>query len=185
MANTSNQSELEVLKDIVTRLENAGIDYMLTGSLAMNYYAQPRMTRDIDIVVALSASDAGRIMQIFGTEYYAPEETIKVAVKYATMFNLIHFESVVKVDFIVRKADRYRRHEFSRRMSVDLSGFKTWIVSKEDLILSKLNWAKDSKSEMQLKDVKNLLATAPDLEYIREWAKELDVDALLEECLNE
>lgn len=182
---TNNQSELSVLEDIVTRLESAGFDYMLTGSLAMNYYAQPRMTRDIDIVVALADKDTDRIMKVFGAEYYVPEDTIETAVKNASMFNLIHFNSVVKVDIIVRKADKYRQHEFARRTAVEIAGFKTWIVSKEDLILSKLNWAKDSKSEMQLKDVKNLLATSPDMGYIRQWAKELDVETLLEECLHE
>ncbi len=45
-------SELEVLLDVVARLEDAGIDYMLTGSVAMSVYVEPRMTRDIDVVVA-------------------------------------------------------------------------------------------------------------------------------------
>jgi arsenate reductase-like glutaredoxin family protein len=182
---TNNQSELDVLQDVVTRLESRGFDYMLTGSLAMNYYAQPRMTRDIDIVVALTGNDVRQIMATFGTDYYIPEETLVTAIRAATIFNLIHLESVVKVDIIVRKADEYRRHEFDRRMAVEISGFKTWIVSKEDLILSKLHWAKDSRSEMQLRDIKNLLATSPDMEYIRKWAKQLGIDTLLKECLHE
>ena len=181
----TNQTELNVLQDIVTRLENAGVDYMLTGSLAMNYYAQPRMTRDIDIVVALAGNDAKRIIEVFGSDYYVPEETVENAVKNATMFNLVHFESVVKVDFIVRKPDKYRQHEFSRRIPVEIAGFKTWIVSKEDLILSKLNWGKDSKSEMQRKDVKNLMSTGFDLEYVKQWAKELEVEDILEEYRHE
>jgi len=61
----------------------------------------------------------------------------------------------------------------------------TWIVSKEDLILSKLSWARDSQSEMQLNDVKNLLATGPDLDYLSKWSSALDLDQLLQECLNE
>jgi hypothetical protein len=66
---------------------------------------------------------------------------------------------VIKVDFIVRKQDEYRRVEFERRQKVAILDFTTCIVSKEDLIISKLWWAKDSHSELQLGDVKNLLAT--------------------------
>lgn len=57
--------ELAVLSDVVSRLELADFDYMLTGSVAMNYYAQPRMTRDIDIVVALADTDSDKIIEIF------------------------------------------------------------------------------------------------------------------------
>jgi hypothetical protein len=62
-------NELEVLKDVAERLERAGIAYMLTGSVAMNYYAQPRMTRDIDLVVALDPSDAARIRNTFEPDF--------------------------------------------------------------------------------------------------------------------
>lgn len=181
----SNLSELTVLKDVISRLEKAGFGYMLTGSLAMNYYAQPRMTRDIDIVVALDNKDVYRILETFGKDYYVSEEAVVHAVKEMTIFNLIHLESVVKVDIIVRKADKYRQHEFSRRVPVEISDFTAWIVSKKDLILSKLSWAGDSRSEMQLSDVKNLLATLPDMEYIKKWANELGVRKLLEQCLHE
>lgn len=181
----NNLSELVVLKDVISRLEKAGFGYMLTGSLAMNYYAQPRMTRDIDIVVALDNKDVHRILETFGKDYYVSEEAVVHAVKEMTIFNLIHLESVVKVDIIVRKADEYRQQEFNRRVPVEISDFTTWIVSKEDLILSKLSWARDSNSEMQLNDVKNLLATSPDMEYIQRWANELGVGKLLEQCLHE
>ena len=155
---------------------------MLTGSLAMNYYAQPRMTRDIDIVVALDSHDVDRVRQAIGKDYYFPDDNLDSLIKDASMFNIVHLESVVKVDIIVRKPGQYREHEFGRRMLVQIADFKAWIVSKEDLILSKLDWAKDTKSEMQLRDVKNLLTASPDMEYLRRWAPELNVNALLEEC---
>ncbi|MFQ5660131.1 MAG: nucleotidyl transferase AbiEii/AbiGii toxin family protein [Gammaproteobacteria bacterium] len=181
----NNLSELDVLKDVISRLESTGLDYMLTGSLAMNYYAQPRMTRDIDIVVALERNDVSRIVETFGNDYYVSEEAVTSAVNDAAMFNLMHLESVVKVDIIVRKTDKYRQHEFSRRLPVMIADFTTWIVSREDLILSKLHWARDSMSEMQLNDVKNLLATSPDMEYLNQWAEDLGVRQLLEECQGE
>ena len=54
------QNELDIVRDVSQRLDTVKIGYMLTGSMAMNYYAQPRMTRDIDVVVALRPADAAR-----------------------------------------------------------------------------------------------------------------------------
>lgn len=64
---------------------------------------------------------------------------------------------------------------------MDFGGFRTHIVSKEDLILSKLAWAKDSRSEMQLRDVCNLMSTGYDADYVDGWKDELGVAGLLEE----
>jgi hypothetical protein len=101
------------------------------------------------------------------------------------MFNILHLESVVKLDIIVRKDTPYRVNEFARKRQVSLPGFDVWMVSKEDLILSKLAWAKPSMSELQLRDVRALLATGADVEYLRRWALELSVSELLEGQLGE
>jgi len=84
---------------------------------------------------------------------------------------------------IVRKSSEYRRREFDRRQKISILDFTTFIVSKEDLIISKLFWARDSHSELQLGDVKNLLATEYDAAYLQHWTRELDLDNLLQECL--
>lgn len=174
-------TELEVLQDVGGRLEKAGTEYMLTGSVAMNYYAEPRMTRDIDLVVALDPADSARLRVLFEPDYYVPPD-MEQAIRSKGMFNLVHVKSVVKVDIIVRKDEAYRRTEFARRQPVELPGFRAWIVAKEDLILSKLVWAKDSESELQRRDVHNLLASGADDEYLRAWAARLGVAELLEKC---
>jgi len=176
------QNELDIVRDVSERLEGAGIAFMLTGSMAMNYYAQPRMTRDIDIVVALEKRSKDTIVAAFHPDYYVSSEAIEAAIAGPGMFNLIHQESVIKVDFIVRKSGAYRREEFERRMKVEIEDFSTWIVSKEDLIISKLDWARDSRSELQLGDVRNLLATGCDEQYVERWTAELGLSSLLEEC---
>jgi hypothetical protein len=177
------KDELDIVRDISAKFMEAGIPFMLTGSMAMNYYAQPRMTRDIDVVVALEAKDIPNIVRLFGSDYYVPREAIESSIDHGSMFNLIHFESVVKVDCIIRKSTLYRQLEFSRRQPVSIQNFKTFIVSKEDLIISKLFWAKDSHSEIQIRDVKNLLATGYDSTYLEKWTQELDLNTLLQECL--
>lgn len=158
---------------------------MVTGSVAMNYYAQPRMTRDIDVVMALQESDALTLVNLFCDEYYIDEQAVGCAIKQRSIFNLIHQSSIIKVDGIVRKDDPYREEEFARRQRVAIADFQTWIVSLEDLILSKLYWARDSRSELQLRDVRNLLQLDSDRDYLRSRATILGVEQLLEEVLAE
>jgi hypothetical protein len=174
------QNELDIVRDVSRRLESAGISYMLTGSMAMNYYAQPRMTRDIDIVVALGPGDVDRVVGLFSPDYYVSREAVDSSIAHQSLFNLIHQESVIKVDCILRKQSEYGLTEFEHRQRIKIEDFETWIVSKEDLILSKLFWAKDSRSEVQLGDVKNLVSTGCDRPYIVHWAKELGLSNLWE-----
>lgn len=178
-------NEIDVVRDISRRFELADIPYMLTGSMAMNYYAQPRMTRDIDVVVALQPKDAETVVRVFSPDYYVARESVRESIAQASIFNLIHQESVVKVDCIVRKPTEYRLTEFERRRPIKILDFTTFIVSKEDLIISKLDWAKDSHSEMQLRDVRNLLATGYDRAYLERWTRELGLATLLQECSND
>jgi hypothetical protein len=176
-------NEIDIVRDISQRLEASGISYMLTGSMAMNYYAQPRMTRDIDVVIAISPGDVDRVAALFRPDYYVSEENIRESLAHESNFNLIHQESVIKVDCIIRKRGEYRQMEFDRRRRISIRDFTTFIVSKEDLIISKLFWAKDSHSELQLGDVRNLLGTGYDSEYLQRWTQELGVNNLLQECL--
>src|SRR5438132_3967242 len=97
------QNELDIVRDVSQRLDGAGIAFMLTGSMAMNYYAQPRMTRDIDLVVAIAFPDVERIVRLFHHDYYISREAVQESIAHETLFNLIHQESVIKVDCIIRK----------------------------------------------------------------------------------
>jgi hypothetical protein len=175
--------ELIILHDITSRLDTAGIDYMLTGSVALACHAQPRMTRDIDLVVAFFLKDAARITDVLGSGYYVSKEAAREAVLHQSSFNAIHEATLIKVDFMVRKREDYRLHEFSRRVKVRLADFELWVVSKEDLILSKLEWARESLSERQLTDVENLIATGCDEAYLRTWSAVLNLTDMLTRVL--
>ena len=176
-------NEIDIVSDISHRFEQGQIPYMLTGSMAMNYYAQPRMTRDIDVVIAIASDDVDRVAALFRPDYYVSEESIRESLAHESIFNLIHQESVIKVDCIIRKSSEYRKTEFERRQRISVRDFTTFIVSKEDLIISKLSWAKDSHSEIQLGDVRNLLGTGYDAKYVARWTRELELVNLLKECL--
>src|SRR5215469_5772738 len=165
--------ELDVLRIIGERLESAGIPFMLTGSFALGYYGKPRMTRDLDFVVALIVQQVEKLVSAFSRDFYIDEDAARDAVKSQRMFNLMHYASGVKVDLIVRKDSEYRQVEFERRKQVELAGVSTWITSREDLILSKLVWARDANSDLQRRDVRTLLDESLDWSYLRGWAVKL------------
>jgi len=173
--------ELDVLKIISDRLETAGIPFMLTGSFALGYYGTPRMTRDLDFVVAMVVQQVDKVVELFSADFYIDDDAARDAIKSQRMFNLMHFASGIKVDLIVRKDAEYRQVEFARREPVKLAGISTWITSREDLILSKLVWARDANSELQKRDVRTLLDDSAEWPYIREWASKLGVSDILEE----
>lgn len=169
--------ELEVLKVVVQKLDSAGIVYFISGSMAANYYTIPRMTRDIDVVIQLSDLDSKKFTNLFSNEFYTDEDSIKEEFQNRGMFNLIHKKYVVKIDFIIEKQTDFQASIFKRRQRISISGVPMWIISPEDLMVMKLLWAKDSLSELQLGDVRNMLRSVDSLDnhYIKHWVDELDL----------
>ena len=172
--------ELGVLKVVIKRLESAGIHYMVSGSIAANFYTIPRMTRDVDIVIEVEEADSERIYSLFSDDFYIDMESVKDAIHGKHMFNVIHNEAIIKVDFIIRKDTEYRKVEFERRRHIVFEGVRIDIASPEDLVISKLYWAKDSLSEMQIRDVRNMIKTVPDMdtEYIEKWVARLGLEEI-------
>jgi hypothetical protein len=177
--------DLDVLRIVSERLDAARIPYMLTGSYALAYYTTPRMTRDLDLVVALGEEDISAVVKVFESDFYVDADDIRSAVLSQRQFNLMHLKSGIKVDLIIRKGSEYRQVEFARRQQVTLAGVKTWIVTREDLILSKLIWSQDSGSELQQRDVRSLIDGSLDRGYVEQWATRLGADALLKKVAHE
>lgn len=177
--------EIEVLKIITRRLDQIKISYMITGSIAVNFYSVPRMTRDIDIVIELKEKDKDRIVEAFKNDFYIDEDMVGSAIVCKGMFNIIHNDRVIKVDFIIRKESEYRLLEFQRRRHIKIEGQDMWIVAPEDLILSKLFWVKDSMSELHLGDIKNILSDARnvDIKYIEKWVRSLNLQQIYDKII--
>lgn len=174
-------TELDVLKRVSEGLSSQSLPFMLTGSFALAFYATPRMTRDLDIVVALVAGDVETLLNTFSSDFYIDADTVRGAIQNERLFNMMHLSSGIKVDLIVRKSSEYRLTEFERRQRVTVGSVLTWIVSREDLILSKLVWSLGSGSDLQLRDVRQLLAGPIDVDYLNRWAPVLGVETPLRE----
>jgi hypothetical protein len=173
------------LADGVRRLESLGLNYMLTGSVAMLRFAPGRMTNDIDIVVQLEHRDRLRFVDAFAGNYYIPEEKIAGAIDRSSMFNVLNNETLVKIDIALVKPTEFHKNAFENRERVDLWDIEVWAIRRDDLIVSKLFWAKDSRSERQLRDVVTVMMNGFDADYILSWVKALGVSDLFDICVAE
>lgn len=111
------------------------------------------------------------------------DDAAREAVAHQSSFNAIHHATLIKVDFVVRKREDHRLHEFNRRQRLNVADFQVWVVSKEDLILSKLHWARESHSERQLADVENLIATGCNDAFLKKWSAALNLADMLTRVL--
>lgn len=175
----------DVLGDFTKRLEKIGIEYMRTGSMALVHYAIPRATVDINIVVNLLPESLDKFIKEFVGDYYIPLRSAKDAVNGKRMFNALNQKTIIKVDCIILKNDEFQKFVFSRRQRVNYEGvFEVWIITREDLIPSKLIWAKKSNSERQLLDVASIIRHGFDEKYIAEWLEKLKLTELFEKSKN-
>lgn len=182
---TSALVPVRVLHDFAGSMEFLKIPYMLTGSMAMFQYSVYRMTAYIDIVVELQPLHGKILIENLEPDYYVPHNSMMRAISSERMFNVIHQETSFKVDCVLRKSTPFQITAFERRQRLDFHGTEVDTITLEDLILSKLLWAKDSKSEKQLTDVKNLIRNPLDRKYIELWANEIDVRETYDECRRE
>ena len=106
-----------VFSEIIEKLESKNIDYMIVGSVASMIYGEPRMTRDMDLVIDLVEDAVGCFEDLFSSqEYYCPPgEVLLQELSQRGQFNLIHNASGLKIDIVVRKNSAHARQEFSRR----------------------------------------------------------------------
>ena len=176
---------IKILHDFADKIERLKINYMLTGSMAMMSYSVYRFTADVDVVVELESRDAQKIIETFEPDYYVPHNSVRRAIDSRRMFNVIHRETAFKIDCVLKKNDAFQKNAFDNRKRIDFYGRDIWIITKEDLIISKLWWAKESRSEKQLNDVKNLISDDFNYEYIEDWTRKLDVFDLFDQCRKE
>jgi hypothetical protein len=168
------------LQRVLSILEEAEVPYMLTGSLAAAYYAVPRATQDIDLVVEVKAADLpGLIDLLSDAGFYVSLAAAREAAVHEGQFNAIDPESGWKVDFIVRKSRPFSISEFKRRARTSALGLELYMATREDLVIAKLEWAKKGESELQLRDVRAILSTAGadfEWDYVEGWVSELALE---------
>jgi hypothetical protein len=171
------------LKLLLSKLDECGIPYMITGSFASNIHALPRATHDADVIIEAEERTLERFLESLGQAFYRSKEAAMDALAREQMFNVVHLETGFKVDLIIRKSRPFSRMEFSRRQPAFYLGANRWFATAEDTILAKLEWSKASGSERQFNDALNVAKLQRDnldRPYLEKWAKELSIMDLLE-----
>lgn len=166
---------LELLHDVCKRLNEKNIRYMVSGSIALNIYTIPRMTRDIDIVIDLPLNRIDEFVTLF-SEFYIDKDIIIHEVKSRGMFNVIDIKSGFKIDFIIYKGSKYDELAFKRRQKIREFNTDICVIDINDLIIAKLIWIQDYQSERQMHDIKGLLLNPEiDVKYLQKWCLRLNL----------
>jgi hypothetical protein len=188
----SVQRAFQELVDTLNRLE---IAYLVGGSLASSVHGIFRSTNDIDLVAAVRDEHVVPLASELARNFYADPETMKAALHHGRPFNVIHFASGYKFDIFPAEGNPYFLEQLARCkvQEVVLNEGETIgcsVATAEDTILAKLAWyrAGGEQSERQWNDVRGIRSVQRhllDRAYMREWARHLKVDDLLEKLLSE
>jgi len=163
------------LSKVINALNTEDINYMIVGGFAVSYHNRARTTNDIDIVLQIYPADVKSILKHF-PDWKDFEDSFKESVKHGILFNITDFETGIRYDFMSYKDSDYNWAAFERRKEVDFLGVKCYICSKEDLIISKLQWYNITPSDKQLEDLKFLLLDESlNMDYINFWIIKLQL----------
>lgn len=181
-------SQDDFLKKLVKVLGDCAIQYMITGSFGSSLHGQPRATRDVDVVIVATEKQLLQFAESLDQDCYISLEAVRNALANNSMFNIIDSQSGWKADFILRKDRLFSRQEFERKCAIKLRGTDVWVTSPEDIILSKLEWAKDSRSEQQFRDALGVAVVqwgSLDIDYLQKWAQDLLIEDSLKLLLQQ
>lgn len=151
---------LEHVIRIGSILDSLGIPWVLGGSMASSIVGEPRTTLDIDVAVQLDQPHAARLVDTVRDAYYVSDAMVLDAVAHSSSFNLVHFESGMKVDVFVLSDDPLDRRQLARRELLEIEpGCRIWVGAPDDQVLRKLRWyqAGGEVSDRQWRDVLAIL----------------------------
>ena len=184
---------IEITRKVVEVFEELKIAYHIGGSLASSAFGIPRATLDVDLVAEITPEHATVISQLLMEEFYVDPDVILEAIEGQSSFNIIHLDTMFKVDIFIPKNRPFDRQAFSRRVQKlfsEDSTQKLLFATPEDIILHKLEWYETGGkiSDRQWIDIIGVLRVQGkqlDFPYLKKWAEELGVSSLLKKAIEE
>ena len=177
-------SPMDALSVVARKLIDGDYDWMMVGSVAGFLYGRIRATADMDLVLDCRGLDPARLAHAFSPEYMLDEEMVRDSVQRRMMFNALPLlGGGLKVDIAPLPNHPFDQSAFERKRYVEWQGLGIPTVSPDDLVLSKLRWAKESLSDRQLADVHAIMAMElvdEDDDYFRNWIRRLGLSEALE-----
>ncbi|MEM7539385.1 MAG: hypothetical protein AAF639_44930 [Chloroflexota bacterium] len=188
-----NDESIPVTLMVVEVLESLQIRYVVGGSLASAIHGVSRSTLDSDLVADIQLQHVPLLVERLQTHFYVAMDAIFDAVQHRSSFNLIHLESMFKVDIFVAKERRFEQLQLENRQTYFIEPDSTatvYVASPEEIILAKLEWYRlgGEISDRQWQDILGVLKMQEgrlDMDYLRTTAVELNVLDLLKKALNE
>ena len=181
---------LVTITPLVEALEKLGVPYHIAGSVASSLYGLPRLTIDVDIIADLLLEHVRPLVLQLQTDYYIDEDMIRDAIRSRSSFNIIHLDTMLKVDVYIPKSRSFDQEELRRvQQEVLQEGSRPFnVASPEGTILNKLEWYRmgGEVSDRQWNDILGVLkvqGTQLDMPYLQRWAVNLKVTDLLERAL--
>lgn len=173
--------------------EKLKIPYLIGGSLASTIYGTVRTTQDVDIIADMQLQHVQPFVTALQSEFFLEEEMISDSIRHNSSFNIIHRQTMFKVDVFIPGTTPFHKSELKRakkQIMIEKPEVSAYFASPEDTIIAKLEWFRmgGEVSERQWRDVIGILkirAGILDLDYLRKWAAEMNVIALLEKALKE
>ena len=184
---------IEVTLKVTGVLENLGVPYLIGGSLASTLHGMVRTTQDSDIIAEMRSEHVKPFVDTLQSEFFIDEEMISQSIQRHSSFNIIHRDSMFKVDVFIPRPRPFQQSQLARAQRQNFAletEMSANFASPEDTILSKLEWYRmgGEVSDRQWRDVLGVLKTRVgelDLKYLRKWAKELQISDLLERALKQ
>lgn len=181
---------LSIAREIGSILDRLEIRYVIGGSVASSVWGEPRTTVDLDLMIDGSPEAIGELVEALKDTFYIDRETALEAYDRRGLFNAIHFESSMKVDFFMSEADEIANSQLERRRGLKMSGVVLYFYSPEDLIVRKMMWFRSGgeQSQRQWRDILGILRTSSlllDDGYLRSAAGNAGVVDLLERARND
>jgi hypothetical protein len=165
---TPNES---ITARVAEALEAAEIPYFLTGSFASNFYGIPRSTKDADFVLQTKIAVGTEFAERLGEDFIL-EPQLSFETNTGTFRQLVrHRKKPFKVELFLLSQDPHDQSRFARRRAVELFGRRFWLPSPEDVIITKLRWAR-GKDREDASDVMSVQRNRLDWGYIEEWCRQ-------------
>jgi hypothetical protein len=183
---------IEALTPLVETFERLGIVYYIGGSVSSSLHGTARRTQDVDLIADMQPNQVRPLAQVLQSDYYLDEQAWKDAVQRGLPYNVIHLNTMMKVDLIPLKRRAFTREEARRAQTqiLEAGTRPVRVASAEDAILTKLEWFEmgGRSSGRQWNDILGIVkrqGAALDLDYLAQWADALGVRDQLERALVE
>lgn len=183
--------EDSVYKLFTRKLDTLQLPYFVTGSVAVAIYGEPRLTHDVDLVVVLDRHDAEQFANAFPLEefYCPPVEVIRIeaARSFRGSFNLIHHDTGFKADIYLCGKDPLHAWALKHARSVDVEGDRLVIAPPEYVVIRKLEYFREGRSDKHLRDIASILGTMPEVRdstQVAKWVQERGLGEVWAEALN-